>query len=69
MQAEREVVEARGAMQQRRQEYLEASRQLKIVERLEEKARAAHRVEDARAAQRELDEFAGFAAARRSALP
>ena len=69
MQAERETIEARGAMQKRRDEYLEANRQLKIVERLEEKARLAHRTEGARAEQRELDEFAGFAAARRSALP
>jgi flagellar FliJ protein len=68
MQAEREVLEARAAMQKRREEYLEANRQLKVVQRLEDKAHAAHRAENARAEQRELDEFAGFAAVRGSTL-
>ncbi len=67
--AERAVGEARAARQKRRDEYVEASRQLEIVHRLEEKALGAHRVEQARAEQHELDEFAGFAAARRAFLP
>jgi len=66
--AERAVIEARDVMNRRRADYLEASRQLKIVDRLEEKARARHRVDTLRAEQADLDDFAGFRAARRPAL-
>jgi flagellar FliJ protein len=68
MEAEREVIEARDVMQKRRADYIEANRQLKIVSRLEEKARLTHRAANARAEQNELDEFAGFNAFRRPAL-
>jgi flagellar FliJ protein len=66
--SERQVIDARDFMQKRRQEYIEANRQLKIVNRLEEKARQRHRVETLRTEQNELDEFAGFKSARRPAL-
>ncbi len=66
--AEREVIEARAAMQARRQEYIEANRRLKIVQRLEEKARAKHQLAVLRAGQEELDELAGFRAFRQPAL-
>ena len=68
LEAEREVIEARDAMQKRRNDYIESNRQLKVVNRLEEKARATHRAASARAEQNEFDEFAGFNAARRPAL-
>lgn len=68
MEAEREVIEARDAMAKRRGEYLEANRQLKVVQRLEEKARTTHRLDTLRAEQHEMDEFAGFRASRRPVL-
>ena len=63
-----EVVTARALMQSRREEYLEANRHLKVVQRLEEKARSNHRTEAQRVEQAALDEFAGYAAARRPVL-
>ena len=68
MDAEREVIEARDAMRSRRDEYIEANRRLKIVHRLEEKARERHRGEVLRAEQGELDELAGFRALRQPAV-
>jgi flagellar FliJ protein len=68
IEAEREVIEARDAMQTRRSEYIEANRRLKIVHRLEEKARDRHRLAVLRAGQEELDELAGFRAFRQPAL-
>jgi len=67
--AERAVTEARAQMTQRRAEYLEADRRLKIVQRLEEKARARHRHDVLRGEQAEHDEFAGFRSAQRAATP
>jgi flagellar FliJ protein len=58
-EAERLVVVARVEMLKARAEYLEAHRELKVVERLEEKARSIHRVETLRTEQSELDELAG----------
>lgn len=58
--------EAHEAMQQRRGEYLEAHRKVEILNRLEEKARAAHRYETMREEQAEFDDFAGRRFARRS---
>jgi flagellar FliJ protein len=55
---------AEGAAAARREACVEANRDLTIVERLEEKARAAHRAAQLRAEQLELDELAGFHAAR-----
>ena len=68
METEREVIAARDVMNQRRADYIEANRQLKIIHRLEEKARNKNRVENARIEQNELDEFAGFRASRRPTL-
>jgi flagellar FliJ protein len=68
MEAEREVIEARDAMQQRRQEYIEANRRLRIIQRLEEKARERHRLDLLRGEQAELDELAGFRASRQPVL-
>jgi flagellar FliJ protein len=65
MEAEHVVIEAREVMHKRRSEYIEANRQLKVVERLEERARLRHRAEATRADQKELDEFAGYRASRR----
>ncbi|MBA4137683.1 MAG: flagellar export protein FliJ [Opitutus sp.] len=60
VQDERAMIEAKAVMNKKRDEYLEANRQLKVVERLEEKARANHRFETNRAEQAVLDEFAGY---------
>lgn len=68
MDAEREVIEAREEMNRRRTEYIEANRRLKIVTKLEEKAREKHRLATLRAGQEELDELAGFRAFRQPAL-
>ncbi|HEY8995987.1 MAG TPA: flagellar export protein FliJ [Lacunisphaera sp.] len=68
IEVEVEVIQAREAMQTRRQEYIEANRRLKIVQRLEEKARAKHNLAAQRASQDELDELAGFRAFRQPAL-
>jgi flagellar FliJ protein len=65
---EREVIEARDAMQQRRTEYIEANRRLKTVNKLEEQARDRHRLEVLRTEQAELDELASFRAFRQPAL-
>jgi flagellar FliJ protein len=58
-EAERQVIAAHGDMQKARADYLEAHRQLEIVDRLEEKAREAHRYENNRSEQAEMDELAG----------
>ena len=65
--AERQVIEARATMEQRREQYLEAHRAVKIVEKLEQKARRVYRQELERESQIELDEMAGFRVARRLA--
>ncbi len=58
-EAERTMVAARGQMNQKRQEYLDAHRRLEVVKRLEEKAKTRHRHEQARDEQAEFDDFAG----------
>jgi flagellar FliJ protein len=68
MRAERRAIEARDLMQRRRADYFDANRELKVVQRLEEKARAAHRLEAGRAEQAEIDEFAGLRHGRRPVL-
>lgn len=60
MEAERDVIEARDDMQARRKDYIEANRRLRTVQRLEEKARERHRLENLRAEQGEIDELATF---------
>lgn len=57
--SEREATSAREMMQRRRLEYLEAHRQVEVVERLETKAREAHRFDCNREEQADFDEFAG----------
>jgi len=66
VQAERKVIEARDTMQKRRDEYLDASRQLKVVNKLEDKARALHRAAALVEDQNAMDEFAGYRSARRA---
>ena len=60
-------IEARTAMDARREDYLEAHRAVKVVDRLEQKARTVYRQEVDRESQRELDEMAGYRVARRLA--
>jgi len=67
VQCELATIEARTAMEARREDYLEAHRDVKIVDRLEQKARITYRQEVDRESQRELDEMAGFRVARRLA--
>jgi len=57
--AERDMIAKRAVMNQRRADYLEAHRELEVVNRLEQKARAAHRLDTLREEQIELDDFAG----------
>ncbi len=68
LKAERDVNTARSTMEQRRSAYVEAHKQLKTVTKLEERAREVHRLENDRAEQAALDEFAAYRAARRPAL-
>ena len=65
-ESERAMIAARAAMQERRNEYLDAHRKVEVVKRLEEKARGVHRQECNREEQAEFDDFAGrrFAARR-----
>jgi flagellar FliJ protein len=64
---ERAVIEARARMEESRQLYMEAHRAVKVVEKLEFKARQAHRLQAERESQLELDELAGLRIARRMA--
>ena len=57
-ETERALVAARALMQQRRGEYLEAHRKVEVVKRLEEKARANHRLDHNREEQAEFDDLA-----------
>lgn len=58
-EAEKAVITARDEMQRRRNDYMDAHRQLQVVQRLEEKARTTHRRETDREEQAEFDDFAG----------
>jgi flagellar FliJ protein len=62
---EQAVATAHQVMTERRTQYLEAHRHLEVVQRLEAKARLAHRQETLRAEQAEFDDFAGRAAHRK----
>jgi flagellar export protein FliJ len=66
--AERAVIEARSAMNQRREEYIEANRQLKVVNQLADKARFRHRAATLHSEQVEMDDLAGLRARRRTFL-
>ncbi len=59
VETERAMIVAREEMQKRREAYLEAHRQLEVVHRLEEKARAKHRQENDREEQAAFDDLAG----------
>ena len=65
---ERSMHAARAMMQQRRAEYLAARRNVEVVAKLEEKARAAHRMAHQREEQAALDDFAGRSAGRRATI-
>lgn len=59
IQSERAMHAARAEMERHRALYVEAHRKLQVVQRLEEKARAAHRLAVNHAEQAEFDDFAG----------
>ncbi len=65
--AEQNLLTARTAMEESRQKYLEAHRAVKVVEKLEQKARTDHRLGVDREAQLESDELAGLRVGRRLA--
>ncbi len=58
-ESERRVFAARAQMDRARVAYLEAHRKVEVVRRLENKARAAHRLEAGREEQAAFDDFAG----------
>jgi len=60
LEAGRVAAAAREEAAKRREVCIQANRDLKTVNKLEEHARAAFKVESLRADQRELDEIAGF---------
>jgi|GEM_PF-481368 len=66
-QSEQVVREKRAAMEESRRNYLEAHRAVKVIEKLEQKARTEHRLEMEHEAQLETDEIAGMRVSRRSA--
>lgn len=61
------VDEARSAMEASRKDYLEAHRAVKVIGKIELKARTEHRLGVEREAQLESDELAGMRVARRLA--
>jgi len=65
--AARRLAEARAGEERRRLECVRANRELKIIARLEEKARAVHRAAGLLEEQKLIDEIAGFRAIRRAA--
>lgn len=64
-EAEKKLEAARAQSAKRRAECIEANRQVKIVSRLEEHARAAHRLAGQREEQAQIDEQAVFRAGAR----
>jgi flagellar FliJ protein len=65
VEAARQLAAARAEVGRRRSASIEAHRQLKVVSRLEERARAAYRLEALRAEQAELDEQASLRSSKR----
>jgi flagellar FliJ protein len=57
-ESERIMLAAQSAMNERRNEYLEAHRKVEVVKRLEAKARMAHRLGAAKEEQAEFDDYA-----------
>lgn len=66
VETEGRVTTARDEMHRRRDDYLEAHRELEVVQRLEEKARLNHRHEVDHEEQAEADDFANHRHATRS---
>lgn len=64
--AERAVIAARAEMEKRRQDYLDAHKDVEVVSKLEQKSRMAHRAAQNREEQVEFDELAGHASSRRA---
>ena len=62
------AIAARAAVQQRRVEYLETRRNVEVLSRLEQNARAVHRYEAGREEQAIFDELAAGRVARRRAV-
>lgn len=58
LSSEKAVASAQNLVNQRRAEYLEAHRNVEVVKRLEQKARAAHQLECNREEQAAFDDFA-----------
>lgn len=65
--AERAVTEARATMEERRNQYLETHRAVKVIEKLEQKALTDYRLQNEWESQLELDELAGLRIARQLA--
>ena len=65
----KQLAAAQAEAAARRDACIEANRQLKVVTRLEDKARAAHRAELLRLEQQLIDESAGYGALRRRLSP
>jgi flagellar export protein FliJ len=65
-QAAKAKMAAQAAMEQRRREYIDAHRRAEAMRRLEEKAKAAHRLEQNREEQAEFDDLAGQRSARKT---
>ncbi len=61
-EAEKQAAAARTEMLRRRGASVEANRELKVIGRLEDLARGAHRTQTLRAEQNEIDEIAGYRA-------
>ncbi|HVW19609.1 MAG TPA: flagellar export protein FliJ [Opitutaceae bacterium] len=58
LEAQKQLAGAHAAMEKRRGACIEANRDLKVISKLEEKARTRHRDESQRAEQVEIDEIA-----------
>jgi flagellar FliJ protein len=59
MESLRLFIASRDSMERSREEFLEARRRVKTVDRLEQRARETYRLESLRAEQGEIDEIAG----------
>jgi flagellar FliJ protein len=62
MESERQAIAAQAEVRKRRDACIEANRQVKVVARLEEKARASYRLAMLGDEQKQIDEIAGFRA-------
>jgi len=69
VETHRKFVEARGDMEKSREAYLEANRRTKVVQRLEQRAVEAYRMEGLKSEQAEIDEIAGRRATQGLRMP